>query len=221
VKQNSVIPEAMKRLSPFVLIFLLVNVGTLSIAADTEAERIPLRNPEAGESRPGWWLDCWAGNVVVVEGAIEYKNAQASQIKIEISGAALKKHYERQEDRDLQRKFSLFYIGDLTVDKVLFAAPGIDYMDSRVASMISGRRRKGKVLLPTLAFPVYGRIVRSLRPGEPNTGVFVFHYGSSVLSFPMVYEEIIPPEEMKNALRVFAYRENFDHIKHSAGMLYR
>jgi len=205
----------MTRFPFFLFIFLLVKFETNSIAGE-EAKLIPLTTPKVGEPRPGWWLSCWKDHIVVVEGSIEFTTTKADQVSVDISPEAFEKHYELQKDRELQQKLSLFYIGDLTINKVLFAAPGIESADIMVAQMVSGDRRKAKVLLPTMTLPAprVGFDIFGLAPRKPNKGVIILQYGSSVLNIPMVYSEMIPKTEIKNAQDVFAYREKFDHIKH-------
>jgi len=210
----------MRRLSIILLISLYLQAGAYPEVTDhppkvESSEPIPLRSPKHSESRPGWWWDCWGGHIVVIEGSIEFTTTKADRVKLEISPEALKKHYERQEDRELRRSSSILFIGDLKVKKVLFVSPGIEFIDREVSAMVSGECRKAKVLLPALTLSTYPdeHDVDNLTPGRPNSGVFIFRYGSPLTTIPMVYSDVIPAPGIKNARNVFAYREKFDHIK--------
>jgi hypothetical protein len=180
-----------------------------SIAAEKEVESIPLRNPAIGESRPGWWWYCWTDNVIVVDGSIVYTETKADEVRVEISTEALEKHYSRK-DRELQRTYSSFYIAELTIDKLLFAAPGLEKTDLSL-----GHVRTMKVLLPSMAAEGFGHIVPNLEAGKPNKGTFIFRYGTSVFGIHFVYRDLIRPEQMTNASKVFAYRRKFDHTKNA------
>jgi hypothetical protein len=187
------------------------------IAEDKPPEIIPLRNPGMGEMRPSWWLSCWMENVVVVEGTIEFTTTKADRITVDVSEEALQKHYDNQRDRDMQKSISTFYIGDLTVDKVLFSAPGIDLTDGTIAAMESGQLRKTKVLVPAMIFKDFDEpVFFNISAGKPNKGIFIFRYGSSVLRFPLVFDEPVPNDQLYNIDAVFTYRRQFDHI-HQTG----
>ena len=193
------------------ILALIMSVARLP-AADQRPPTIPVRDPALGESRPSWWLACWMGHVVVVEGTIEFTITKADEITIEVAPDALKKHYEKQEDRDLQTATSTFYVGDLTVEKVLFAAPGIEMADGTVAAMAAGGLRTTKVLLRPIKVrdePIFDFL--NLAPGKPNKGIFIFQYASLVLHFPMVFRERVPPAQLPNVQAVFTYRKKFDH----------
>ena len=195
--------EAMTRLSLslFVFVFLALQAGSLAIEVENGYEPIPLRDPQPGEGRPYWWLQCCADNVVVVEGTIDFTETKEDSITVKTS-EALKKVFGDQR---------LFYIGHLAIEKVLFAAPGIESSNGDVNAMISGELQKTKVLITTYPNAI-GPIVVDLAPGKAKKGVLILRYDSSVSTLAPVFGGRIPSEGIEDALKVFAYRKRFGHL---------
>jgi hypothetical protein len=174
--------------------------GMHRAVAAREARRYGPRDP-----RPDWWIECCGDKVIVFVGTIKFTTTKADEIKVETSDEALKKLFGEQK---------LFYIGHLVIEKVLFAAPGVELSNGNVNAMISGKLQKAKILIPThriRIYPLEEPIVNDLDRGKVNQGVFIFLYDGSVSEVPLVFDQKIPSEGIKDVLNLFAYRKKFGH----------
>ena len=180
---------------------------TAAFGGDT----IPLRDPAVAEPRPAWWLECWAAQVVVIQGSIRFDLAEPPDLELKMSSSALQSQFQKTKDRERFQRFSKFLIGDVRIEKLLFASSGVAFLNFNVVGMKEGRVTTTKVLIPAYQSP--GRLLKvfHLEPGKENKGVFIFQYGSLVTQFPLVFKDRIPKEEMENAQAVFDYRDKHNY----------
>lgn len=165
---------------------------------------IPAENP-GGSPRPSWWWSCWMGHVVVVQGEFSYNPKAQPDIVVTVSNEAAKKHFSK-EDLEGQNAYSKFFIANLKPEKLLFVSPEIDY-DGRISKIKAGTELPLKILVPVLTLDDGSNI--PMAQGETK-GVIVLRYGSIIGDLPFVFNELIPPEGIPSAKRVFEHRSKFN-----------
>ena len=182
----------------------------LCIPVALSATEIPVRSPKMGEARPSWWLSCWMGHVVVIEGEMRVDDDGEADVEVEVRESGAKKYLD-EKDRELQRFYSQFYLASFTPNHLLFASPGITSADGRLHDIQNGSSEDIVVLVPFVSLQGHSLD----RNAQGNiTGVFIFRYGSVIPQVPMVFDEMIPVDGLASALRVFEHRGRFDHRKH-------
>lgn len=165
---------------------------------------IPAENP-GGEWRPSWWWSYWIGHVVVVQGEFSYNPKGQADIVVSLSEEAAKKHFS-EKDVEYQKASSRFFIADLKPEKLLFVSPEIDY-DGRISKIKAGDQLPLKILVPVLTLDdgTTEPLARS-----KTRGVIILRYGNMLTSLPFVFDELIPPEGIPSAKRVFEHRAKFN-----------
>ena len=172
------------------------------------ADLIPVRAPEIGESRPAWWWSIWTDHVVVIEGTIEWNDDREPEIQISADLGVLK-NAVGEEDAKFIHDHRNFRIGRLTPKKLIFASPGITTTNLIFAEIKAGENHELRFLLPVRQF----RDTKVFRAGAKNreSGIFIFNYGSMLITLPLVFESAIPEDGIASANAVFNHRSTFDH----------
>jgi hypothetical protein len=191
---------------PFVAVVLLAPPGG--------AETIPLRDPVAGESRPTWWMSCWAEHVVVIKGTMRFEMHDPPDVALRVSPGALVTNFPQQMDRQLLEHLS-YHVATITIDELLFASSGIDLLDSRVAAMRQGKVGSTRALVPSFQFGDRAPFFFNVEPVIDNKGVFIFRYSDLLPGIPLIFSEVIPDDHLGDATAVFGYRGNWDYHTHS------
>jgi hypothetical protein len=192
-------------LAPALAIILLTeNIGSAQSA-------IPQRDPAVGEPRPGWWLSCWAGHVVVLKGRLRVNHVDNEPnviVSLNTKGAAKTLLDARDERRFTRLAYDL---GEMEVQQFLFASPGIDFLDLQIRDMKAGHLHAVKVLVQCgggKGLPLFTLL--GVKPGAANEGIFVFSYSES-FGLPLVLSDVIPNESLGDALAVFRFREKYNY----------
>jgi len=194
--------------------FLLLS---LFLALSGQAQKMPLRDQQMGEPRPSWWIDCWADHIVVIKGILRFELHDPPDVEVKISPNALSTYYSNEKDRSLVLATSNYCVATMIVDELLFASPGIDYVDTRIAALREGKVGKIKALVMAIGHPGDEQFFLNVRPGVENKGVFIFRYGSMVSSLPLIFADLIPEDGLADAQTVFEYRERYDYHTRPAG----
>lgn len=171
------------------------------------AEPIPVREPAIGEARPGWWWSLWLRHVVVIEGTVEWNEGREPEIQVSADHDALETAIG-QRDTKLFLSRTKFRLGRIKPKRLLFAAPGITSSDGRFALLANGQINELQVLLPVTEV---GKIHR-VELKNKSSGVFIFQYGSMLVTNPMVYDTSIPKDGMASAEALFKHRNSFDYL---------
>jgi hypothetical protein len=192
-------------------------IGCFLLAGICRSQTIPLRDQALGESRPSWWISCWAGNVVVIKGVLRFEVHDPPDLELKLSPNALLTHFPNEKERQFADTVSRFCIGTVNIDEMLFASPGIEYLNTRIARMRDGNLRSIKALVMAMQHQNRPPFFFNVKPGVDNKGVFIFRSEEVVPSVSLVFDEPIPEEQLPDAMAVFAYREKFDHHTHPVG----
>ncbi|RYD63775.1 MAG: hypothetical protein EOP83_11295 [Verrucomicrobiaceae bacterium] len=182
----------------------------LCSAAVLAAEEIPVRSPVVGESRPGWWLSCWADHVVVIEGKIRVKKGGEPDVTVTVDPKVAKWFFDK-EGQELQKSFSTFSLGKVEPKRVLFASPGIKFLNGNMESAARGNATPLAFLMPLLSMDGRNFMTEDV---DQKEDVFIFKYGSLLSGVPLVYKGRIPEDGMKSAQKVFEHRTRLDHLSH-------
>ena len=176
------------------------------LIAAASAEEIPARDPKPKEWRPGWWLECWQEQVVVVEGIISYVDDNTPDVTVVLHDDAVA--VLDDEDKEVQKTFSHYYIGTVEAKNLLFAAPGSERSDLRLDRLAHGEECTLRVLVPAvIAHRAPGKIAHK------DKVVIVLRYDIMGGPFPYVARATIQQDDMKSAMNLFEHRKKFDHRK--------
>jgi hypothetical protein len=182
------------------LIFLASCAGAMA------EELIPVRHPEIGESRPAWWLSLWMDHVVVIKGTASCSSKVDPDIEIKYDQKVMENVLGKEDAKYIGMRKG-FRIGTIKIESLLFASPGITHTDMGIE-----QAKELKFLLPLMTDPRDSSKYVRASNGKDSEGIFIFSYGSMLISPSLVYVGRIPDEGVKSAYAVIEHRTKFNHI---------
>jgi membrane-associated protease RseP (regulator of RpoE activity) len=191
-------------------------VAAVLLGPPSRAETIPLRDPVAGESRPAWWMSCWADHVVVIKGMMRFEVHDPPDLALRISPGALQTNFPQAKDKKLLEHFS-YHVATITLDELVFASPGVDLLNSQFAAMREGKIKSTRALVPSFQFDDRPPFFLNVEPAVDNKGVFIFRYYDLLPGISLVFDGVIPDDRLPDATAVFEYRGTWDYHAHSPG----
>jgi hypothetical protein len=193
---------------------LLTLIASVLLRPSVGAESIPLRDPVPGESRPAWWMSCWADHVVVIKGTMRFEMHDRPDVALKISPSALLTNFPQQKDRTLLEHLS-YQVATITIDELLFASSGIDLLNSRITAMREGKVASTRALVPSFQFGERPPFFFNVEPAVDNKGIYIFRYSELLPGIPLVFDGAIPDDRLADATAVFDHRANWDYHTHS------
>jgi hypothetical protein len=179
-------------------------------------QSIPLSDPRPYESRPAWWLSCWAGHVVVIKGTLRFEIHDQPDVTVRLSPAAAATVSHDVAEKRLTDKL-VYEVGTVMVDQLIFASPGIELLDTPIAAMNKGDVRSILVLVPCLQGKHEDPVSLRIKPGVDNRGVFIFQRRGLLPGIPLAFDEQIPDDKLQDAMAMFEYRKKYDYHQRPLG----
>ena len=156
--------------------------------------------------RSEWRVSCWAGQVVVVQGELTYKDEKAAAADVEVIVNTPPTDEQMSEGKQtLPKTVYKFRVAKLTPSRFFFAAPGITTLSPDIASLAHGELKTLHVLVR-----LHGDRATT-EFANRKIAVYVLHYNPVVPEYPLVLEEGIPNEDLASAEKMFKLRNKFDH----------
>jgi len=180
-------------------------VCLMVLADGVFAQKIPLRTPTPGESRPYWWLLCWGDyDIVVLKGTVEILDDNPI-ISLKLDEKQAKKYFKKK-DLEFLKCCSDFFLASIDVDETLFIGAEAAFSDMEFADPMR-TPAKLKFLLPSLK-DSDGRHIYDcdLACKKKTKGVFIFRISQNIFLTSLILEAEIPQESLQEAIRLFEYR---------------